>query len=67
MITMGSLTQMMLNTKKGVYAPKETEVARLTKANVIELLNTWEQLLKTRPDQIMIAEENGGYKMFKVQ
>jgi hypothetical protein len=57
----------ILNIKKGVYAPKETEVACLSKDNAIELLNTWEQLLKTRPEQIMITEENGGYKIFKVQ
>ena len=58
---------MMLNTRKRVYAPKETEVACLSKDNAIELLNTWEQLIKTRPEQIMITEENGVYKMFEVQ
>ena len=39
----------------------------MTKQNAIELLNTWAELLKTYPDEIMITEENGVFKMFEVQ
>jgi len=66
-IVFGCITHMMQNTKKGIYTPKENEIARLSMKNVLELLNSWDQLLKTRPDKIMIIEENGVYKMFSVQ
>lgn len=66
-IIFGSITHMMQNTKKGIYAPKENEVARLSMKNVFELLNSWEQLLKIRPDKIIITEEDGIYKMATVQ
>lgn len=66
-ILFGSLAHMIDNSKKGLYKPKESDFARLSKKNVIELLNTWQQLLQTRPNEIMITEENGIYKMFAVQ
>lgn len=66
-IIFGSLANMINNTKKGKYNVKESDILRISKEKVIEILNTWKQLLKTRPDQIMITEENGIYKMSEVQ
>ena len=66
-IIFGSLAHMINNTKKGVYKVLEGDILRISKERVIELLNSWEQLLKTRPKQIMITEEDGIYKMFEIQ
>ena len=66
MITFGSIVD-MIQDKKLIYIPDQNRVVILTKHNIIELLNTWDELLKTRPEQIMITEENGVYKMFAVQ
>ena len=66
-VIFGAITHMMQNTRKGIYAPTENEIARLSMKNVLALLDSWEQLLKIRPNQIMLVEENGVYKMFAVQ
>ena len=64
-IILGNITDWIQ--AKNPYKPKEEDVIKIPKENVIELLNTWEQLLKTRPKEIMITEENGVFKMFEVQ
>lgn len=66
-ITFGSLSDMAQTPKGKIYAPKEERTITILKDNIIELLKSWEQLLKTRPNKIMITEENGIYKMFEVQ
>lgn len=65
-IIFGSISHMIKNTKNGVYTPEENEIVRIPKNNVVELLNSWEQLLKTRSEEIMIIEKSGIYSMFEV-
>ena len=66
-IIFGSLSDMAQTPKGRIYVPKEERTITILKSNVIDLLNSWEQLLKTRPKQIIITEENGIYKMTEVQ
>ncbi len=65
MITFGALTDWIQ--AKGIYVVNPDRVVKMPKANVLELIDTWEEMLKIKPDQIMITEENGIYKMFAVQ
>ena len=64
-IVFGSITDLIQ--AKGIYKPKEKEIIRVPREQVIEMLNTWEQLIKTKPHKIMITEEDGVFKMFEVQ
>ena len=64
-VVFGSVTDLIQ--AKGIYKPKEKEIIRVPREQVIEMLNTWEQLIKTKPDKIMITEEDGVFKMFEVQ
>ena len=64
-VVFGSITDLIQ--AKGIYKPKEKEIIRVPREQVIEMLNTWEQLIKTKPDKIMITEEDGVFKMFEVQ
>jgi hypothetical protein len=66
-IIFGSLSDMAQTSRGKIYVPKEERTITILKGNVIDLLNSWERLLKTHPKQIMITEENGIYKMFEVQ
>ena len=63
-IIFGSITDLM--TKKNYEIPGKYTVT-LSKQNVLELLAVWEQMLKIFPNEIMLVEENGVYKMFEVQ
>ena len=50
-----------------IYIPDPARILIMPRENVIELLKTWKDLLKICPNQIMITEENGVYKMHAVQ
>ena len=63
-IVFGSITDLM--TKKNYEIPGKYTVT-VAKQNVLELLIVWEKVLKTRPNEIMLVEEDGVYKMFEVQ
>lgn len=65
-VTFGSIVD-LIQDESPVYIPKEEDIIVMSLKNVLELLNTWQQLLKLRPNQIMIIEECGIYKMFAVQ
>ena len=45
----------------------ESEISYISKFNLIELVKTWEAVIKNRPKQIVIIEENGIYRMEEVQ
>ena len=63
-IVFGSITDLM--TKKNYEIPGKYTVT-VAKQNVLELLIVWEKVLKTRPNEIMLVEEDGVYRMFEVQ
>ena len=65
-ITFGSIVD-LIQDNSPVHISDPAHVVIMPRENVIELLNTWKELLKIRPDKIMITEENGIYKMFAVQ
>ena len=65
-IIFGSIID-MIQSKGILFEPTDDQMISVPKKNVIELLKTWEQLLKTQPQQIMITEEDGVFKMFEVQ
>ena len=65
-IIFGSITD-MIQSKGRFFEPTDEQMITVPREQVIEMLNTWEQLIKTKPDKIMITEENGVFKMFEVQ
>ncbi len=64
-VTFGALTDLIQ--ARGVYVEDPNRVVKMPKTNVLELIDTWEEMLRIKPDEIMITEENGIYKMFAVQ
>lgn len=65
-VTFGSIVD-LIQDKAPIYVPDPARILIMPRENVIELLKTWKKLLEIRPNQIMITEENGVYKMFEVQ
>ena len=65
-VTFGSIVD-LIQDKAPIYIPDPARTLIMPRENVIELLETWKELLKTCPNQIMITEEGGIYKMFAVQ
>jgi hypothetical protein len=45
----------------------ESEISYVAKSNLIEILKTWDLLIKNRSQQIAIYEEDGVYRMEEVQ
>ena len=66
-ITFGSITDLVQAPREKVFVPKAGSTISIPRENVIELFNTWENLLKNGSNEIMIVEEDGVYKMFEVQ
>ena len=65
-VTIGSIVD-LIQDKAPIFIADPNHILVIPRENVIELLNAWKELLKTRPKQIMITEENGVYKMSEVQ
>lgn len=65
-VTFGSIVD-LIQDKSPIFIADPNRVLVMPRENVIELLKTWGELLKINPNQIMITEENGVYKMFAVQ
>ncbi len=65
-VTLGSIVD-LIQDNSPIFIADPNRVLVIPRENVIELLNTWIELLKICPNQIMITEENGVYKMFAVQ
>lgn len=65
-VTFGSIVD-LIQDKSPIFIADPNRVLVMPRENAIELLKTWGELLKIRPNQIMINEENGVYKMFAVQ
>lgn len=65
-VTFGSIVD-LIQDKSPIYVPDPARILIMRRENVIELLNTWKKLLTICPNEIMIVEENGVYKMFAVQ
>jgi hypothetical protein len=57
----------IIQSKRVFFELADEQMITVPKKQVIEMLNTWEQLIKTKPDKIMIIEEDGVFKMFEVQ
>ena len=61
-----AITDIMIYEYQGNPIPEGYRI-HMSIQNAIELINSWEELLKTKPEQIMIYEENGVYRMKEVQ
>lgn len=65
-LTLTAITDILTYEYEGNPIPDGYRIHMSIK-NAIELINSWEELLKTRPEQIIIYEENGVYRMEEVQ
>ena len=65
-VTFGSITDLIQDSSP-VHIPVPESIIIIPIENVIELLNTWDQLLKSKPEEIVIVEDNDIYKMSEVQ
>lgn len=66
LVTIGSIGDVIMYEHKGKQTPENHKV-KLSVDNAIELLISWEELLKIKPEHIIIYEENGVYRMEEVQ
>lgn len=64
-VTFGRTLEIFLVPKGQIYAPKDEDLLFIPLDKVLELLDTWEKLIKNRPVGIIITEENGVYTMFE--
>jgi hypothetical protein len=61
-LTLTAITDILTYEYQGNPIPEGYRI-HMSIENAIELINSWEELLKTKPEQIMIYEENGIYRM----
>ena len=61
-----AIADIMIYGSENKPIPEEYRIC-MSIENAIELINSWEELLKTKPEQIMIYEEGGIYRMKEVQ
>lgn len=65
-ILMGAITHIMIFEHEGLSTPEEYKVMISIK-NAIELIDSWEGLIKTCPLRLILYEENGIYRLEAVQ
>ncbi len=64
-VTLTAITDIIIYGREGNPIPEGYRI-HMSIENAIELINSWEELLKTKPEQIMIYEEGGIYRMKEV-
>ena len=65
-LTLTAITDILTYEYEGNPIPEGYRI-HMSIQNAIQLIDSWEELLKTKPEQIMIYEENGVYRMEVVQ
>ena len=65
-VTMGSIGDIVIYEHKDLQTPENHKI-NLSVGNTMELLISWENMLKAKPEQIMIYEEGVIYRMKEVQ